>query len=247
MKGQKVLINNFDGLQGEVYFAVDTNNKRRALIEITKVKGRRAIGRITKGRAQIGYTLMARSGLPSSKNKKASKSVLSLGVMAGYSMDTQSIPKITPVETITMSGSGYSVKGVGDYYFSKNLSARLSAGYEKFYTEGNGYQTTTPTTFHVDISYFMLDALGRYIITPGDFAFWLGGGFGFGIPAQKDSNIIDDSSIATTTLLTVATGMDIKISDTIYIPLQVDYSFFLPATDIKTSTLGLRAGLMMNF
>jgi hypothetical protein len=236
VKGSQVLVVDFDGKVGQQFFAIDGNGKRRAIITITKARGGRAIGQITKGRAAVGYSLTERR-LSRSRRGSAS-SALHLGAIFGYALDSMSVPVLNQTQDLT--GSGFSVKAAADYNFSQSIGLRLLGGYEAFSVKNNIYST--------DISYVTLDALGRYMFTPrSTFNLWIGAGLGFAIPFSKTTNILQEDSIATSTLLYVAGGFDIHLGGNFYFPVQVDYAMFLPASDVKTSIVGVRGGIMMGF
>ncbi len=243
VKGSQVLIVDFDGSVGAEYYAVDGNGKKKAIITVNKAKGGKAIGEITKGKAAVGYTLIERSKGSSAGPRRSSKSggrrsAINIGVLGGFSMDSMEVP--TTAGTQSMTGSGFSVKGAADYAFTPSLGIRLMGGYESFSVKNS--------TFETKINYVTIDALARYIFMP-DFMFapWFGAGIGFAIPFSKTTNILQEDSIATSTLLYVAGGFDFRLGGNWYIPFQVDYSMFLPASDVKTSIIGIRTGLMFGF
>jgi hypothetical protein len=241
VKDSQVLIVDFEGNVGSEFYAIDGNGKKKAVIHIDKAKGGRAIGKITKGKAAVGYTLIARTGGGSSggKGKKTGKpGAVAIGAIFGYSMDSMSVPVLS--NTISLSGSGFSIKGAADITFSESIAVRLLAGYETFSAKNASWST--------EISYVTLDALGRYLLMPqSTFSLWLGAGMGFAIPFSKSTNVLQEDSIATSTLLYVATGFDLKAGKTMYFPVQVDYAMFLPASDVKTTIIAVRGGVMMTF
>lgn len=238
VKGNQVLIVDFDGKVGEQFYAIDGNGKRKAIIEIKKAKGGRAIGEITKGKADVGFTLTIRTGGGGKRAGRGRPSPIAVGALFGYSMNSMMVPVRTTIESLT--GSGFSVKGAGDYNFSESIGLRLTGGYESFAVKNATYTTT--------ISYVTFDAFGRYLIMPeSPFSVWLGAGLGFAIPFSKSTNILQDDSIATSTLLYLGGGVDLKLGENFYFPIQADYAMFLPASDVKTSIIAIRGGVMMRF
>jgi len=241
VKDSQVLVVDFDGGVGEQYFAIDGNGKRKAIITITKAKNGRAIGQITKGHAAVGYTLTLRGagGAGGSRSaRRSGTSSLYIGGIFGYSIDSMQVPVLS--RTQSLSGSGLSAKAAADYAFTDSLNLRLMGGYESFSANNTSYKT--------NISYVTLDAIGRFLFMPKSMISpWIGGGMGFAIPFSKSTDVLEEDSIATSTLLYVAGGADLHIGSGFYIPFQVDYSMFLPASDVKTSIIGIRAGLMFGF
>ena len=75
MKGSKVLIllEEEDRLKkGEIFYAINPENKRKGLIRILKVKKGKALGRIKKGRAKKGWKLISRKKWIQQKNQQKS-------------------------------------------------------------------------------------------------------------------------------------------------------------------------------
>ncbi|MGE3974207.1 MAG: hypothetical protein AB7F59_06755 [Bdellovibrionales bacterium] len=251
VRGSQVLIQNFSGNSGDTFFALDADGKRRGIIKIDRVKNGRAIGTIQKGRASPGFTLITRTGGGgSSKSSRFSAKglgKLGIGAIAGYSMDSMSVPLASGRATVAMTGSGFSVKGVGDYNLTSSLGLRLGAGMERFSVKGSSNASGSIVDYTTEITYLVLDGIGRYFITQSDFALWVGAGVGVGIPMSKTTTILAEESIATSSLLFLAGGADLKLSGDFYIPFQVDYAMFLPASDVKTSIIGIKTGVMMKF
>lgn len=239
VKGASVIVDDYSGATGEQFYLLDQNNKRRAIIEISRVKGTRALGKVLKGRAAVGFTLTPRTGTSARSRSRGTKGNSRIGGLLGYSLDSQTVPR-TGASTLDMNGSGLSFKGLYDYNgIIPDVGVRFLGGIEQFKVYSGSFET--------EITYLTLDALGRYFISQDSFAFWLGGGLGLAIPMSKSSDALDSESIATATLLYLALGADIEVNKEFSIPVQLDYAFFLPATDVKTSALGIRAGVSFKF
>ncbi|HEX4924286.1 MAG TPA: hypothetical protein VFV50_09370, partial [Bdellovibrionales bacterium] len=139
VKAKAVVIEGIEAKAGDLYYAIDDQGKRRAIIEITKAKGSRAAGKIKRGKAKVGMTLQPRGAGPAAKSESSTEtqfregeapkeSKLAIGGMLGFGMDTISVGYTT--ETVETKGSGFSLKGVGDYKFGELLGLRALAGYE---------------------------------------------------------------------------------------------------------------------
>lgn len=169
MKGNKVLIN-LDGAtyrEGEELFALNANGKKLAIIKITQVKGEKAIGEITKGKAEEGYSVVAKSAAGStaahastaeSQQESADESQddssntrtrmkrkkIAGGVLLGYAMNTMSLTaQYQPASgalrsaSTNLTGSSFSIKGFGDYDLMPEVTIRGAFGLEPFAAKGD--------------------------------------------------------------------------------------------------------------
>lgn len=265
VKGKAVIIG-IDGLsvsEGDRIFAMDSNGKKVGLIQITKIKGQRAAGKILKGRASEGMELAQKGGKGSRGSKSASgessggptSGTLRIGGLASFAMDTMKIKARNSAGTITedvpTSGNGFGANAVGDFYFSPMVSVRALAGIETFKATGKSTRALCTNSVNCDtsITYFDITGLLRYhVLDESSFPIWLGLGAGFYFPMGSTSNVIEGKSISTASLITGGLGSDIKIGDNMYLPLQFDYSVFFPASDdVSTNIISIRAGILFKF
>lgn len=256
VKGNKALIN-LDGLEaseGDVFFAVDSNGKKKGLIKINKVKGDKAIAVISKGKAQVGWTLTKRtpkgssddSVTPSSSRKfGASTHDTFIGGMIGYGMDSAEV-SLDSGDVASLSGSGISAKGFFDYRLFPNIWFRGFAGIENFNGTG-GNVCTGGATCDVKIMYITFDFWGRYVFSEKEFRPWLGGGFTLLFPMTKSSTAIVETSITTTSTYGVGGGADWFISKDGFIPMSLEYQLFPSSNQAKASIIALRVGYGMSF
>ncbi len=258
VKGNKALIN-LDGLEaaeGDVFFAIDSNGKKKGIIKIDKVKGDKAIGAISKGKAQVGWTLTKRgpkaagddSVTPSSKSTKgfsASNHDTFIGAMVGYGMDSAEVT-LDSGDVASLSGSGISAKGFFDYKLFPNIWFRGFGGIENFNGTG-GNVCTGGATCDVKIMYITFDFWGRYVFSDKEFRPWLGGGFTLLFPMTKSSTAIVETSITTTSTYGVGGGADWFISKDSFIPMSVEYQLFPSSNQAKASIIALRVGYGMSF
>lgn len=221
------------------------DGKKKAFVKITKVKGGKALGEILKGRAAADMTLEPRSASASAgksrRHARGKKGNLSVGVLGGMSMDSLSMT-ISGVN-IEMSGSGMNV-GLGvDYNFSKSIGARAALGMNNFVVTGTN-------NLNASVSFIELAALLRYTFNDGDMRFWVGAGPGFYFASSSSNNFVAqfgvDINTGTTVSLMAAAGMDWQITDSLYIPVQVDYDYIL-YSDSKWSMISIRTGLLYRF
>ncbi len=169
---------------------MQANGKRSALIKIAKVKGTKALGKIVKGRAEAGFNLEAepatassgrkRSGTKSSAATEGSPNRAYWGGMVGYgrdSMDVNVNDSITNAfrEKASLSGSGFSAKGLFDYEVFPQAWFRFTTGLEMFKVSGpakcgSGNSQTCDT----NINYLTLDFMARYVFGSGMIRPWGG-------------------------------------------------------------------------
>lgn len=254
VKGKQVLVDlagsDVQVSTGKKYFVV-IDGKRRAVVQITKVRGNRAIGQITKGRAAVGATLAAPGGKSSqqasaSKPQKSDSSTvttgsitdqMSFGVLAGYSLDSQEVT--SGGTTLSMTGSGLSLKGFGDIPISGPLGLIGRLGVEQFNVEASGRQT--------EILYATTDLLLRYNFTEGNFVPFGLAGLGIHFPLSKSSTALEVQKISSTTVFFGGLGFNYRINRDMYIVATAEYGMFPPSNDVKTSLIAIRGGLGMRF
>ena len=101
VKGQSALIDlkGDPAATGDLFYAVKPDGKRGAILKIGKVKGEKAIAKIIKGKAAVGYTLELKPADVTQKSKPSegggdSEDQASTrqywGFLAGFAMDTMS-------------------------------------------------------------------------------------------------------------------------------------------------------------
>lgn len=265
IKNDKALIESSSLSPGDKVFATDEEGKKKAIILIEKVKGEKAYGKITKGKAEKGMGIIksaAGSASPTKEKKsRASRNrnpieekPFSIGVLIGIGFDSMTVKLAdsagTLVETLYMSGTGFSAKAMIDYNFTSYLGIRLLAGLEDFTVKSSAKTAVcnATTDCRTDIMYITTDAWLRYaFVDTSSFNIWAGVGAGFWMPGSKTTNNIDESSVGTTSAIYLGLGTDIAADEDVYLPVQVDYAI-LPGSDQVTATaIAIRAGLAYRF
>ncbi len=244
---------------GDQYYVV-VGEKKVAIIEITVVKQNKAKAKIIKMKAGtnlVGATLTPKKGgaVASSKGKRGSDSSggltgITFGALLGYGMDSQSVNATnsagTISEAISMSGSGFSLKGFADLPIAGSLGVMARAGFETFNVSGSSVNFCGRSC-STAITYLSGDLLVRYFIMEGFWTPYVAGGLGLHYPLSKSSNVLDTTRVATTTVFFLTAGSNINLSDSTYIPIQLEYGLFPPSNDVKTSIIELRVGYGMKF
>lgn len=262
VKGNQVMID----LEGENVaegsrHLVIVGGKKKAVVEITKAKNGKAIGKVLKGTPAQDGTLQALGGGGSSggSTKTASKSHrsrsardrstsdsfsdLTVGAVLGLGLTGQDVTATNPSnqsETISMTGSGFSLKAFGDLPISGNLGAIGRVGLEKFGVSGTSQGGAEVKT---DIMYLTADLLLRYTFLDGDFKIFPLGGLGLHYPISKSSDVLNVQQISATTIFFFGGGMQYKFSDTMYATATAEYGLFPPSNDVKTSLIAVRGGV----
>ncbi len=162
---------------------------------------------------------------------------MTLGVLGGYSMDSQSVT-IGTVKT-QMSGSGFSAKGFVDIPVTGSLGLLTRVGAEQF----NVASGTTKT----EIMYACVDLMLKYSFSEGTFVPFAMGGLGLHFPISKTSNILDINRISSTTVFYGGGGINWLMGGSTYIQITGEYGMFPPSNDVSTTFIAARSGLGFRF
>jgi hypothetical protein len=234
-------------------FLLIANSKRVAVVEITKVRGLKAIGEILKGKARINATLapLKRQGeqsesrayaqIPQRKRKRFSLSNLTMGVLAGSGFDSQTVSIAS--ESISMSGVGLSLRVFGDLPISGALGLIGRMGFEQLNVSGSATIGEVKTS----IIYATTDLLLRYHFNIDDITPFAHGGLSIHAPLTTSSDVLDAQRVGMTTIFLLGGGLRFILTDTLYGVGLAEYGYFAPSSEVKTSLIALRAGLGFKF
>ncbi|MBK9322759.1 MAG: hypothetical protein IPM97_07410 [Bdellovibrionaceae bacterium] len=269
VKNNKIAIN----LEGQTaspgteFFVVNKSSKKVAIVQITQVKGDKAIAEIKKGSAQVGYSLQPRSGGTSSGAATASTDSYydqklnsrahtgnSFGLVGGYLMNSMTAtftggPLGAPYPvTASMSGSGFGALGFYDYALSPRFILRGMGGVEQFDVAGSisTADCSATSTCNVKLMYLSMYGYGRYNVTEGDYKWWVGGGYGYLYALSKASTVLRAEQISANQIFVFSTGIDIRLSTKSYVPVSIEYGMFPTSDSVKASIIYLRAGYAWN-
>jgi hypothetical protein len=256
VSGEQVLID----LQGDSSYTEGSRyllmvgDKKKAVVEISKVKGDRAIGKVLKGTAQVSGTLAAlptsggassaassaparssRSARSSSRRSRRERSgSITYGGVIGYGSTSQTVAvtKGGVSETIAMTGSSISLKGFADLPISENF----------------GVAGSSPNLGAVEtkIMYLSADVLMRYLFLEGKFRPFPLLGMGLHYPLSKSSGVLDVQRISATTIFFLGGGFNYTLNETMYLHATLEYGLFPPSNDVKTSLIAGRIGVGFN-
>jgi len=253
VKGKKVIIDLKNSstpvMEGERYFVV-VNGKRRAVIKVTRVKGGRALATVVKGKPAVGASLAA-AGKPSFKDTSSSSGSwlngISVGGVVGFASDSQSVKAdngLGAVETVSMTGNGFSFKAFADAPLAGGLGVMARAGMEMFNVSG---KTTTGKALTTEIPFGTGDLMLRYRFLETGFAPFAAIGLGIHVPFSPTTNALKVDEIGPTTVFFFAGGANYDVSPKLYIHAIVEYGLFPPSNDVSTNMIAGRAGLGYRF
>lgn len=262
IQGKRVLIDlknsNIDVQTGKKFFVL-VAGKRKAIVQVDKVSGTRAIGTILKGRAAVGGTLAApppsagkksavrRSAPPQDPSQGFSSfddllKQTSFGVTGGLSMDTQDIT--LPDSEISMTGSGLSLRAFADAPLYEKFGVILRLGLEQFNVE----TTTGENTFTTEINYLTGDLLLRYRFMEGDdFTPYIFGGGGVFYPLSKSTNALQIDDLTATSVFYGGAGLNYSLQNGMYLTATGEGGLWLPEESVLTYFLNVRGGVGLRF
>lgn len=228
---------------GDRFYAVSSDGKKRAILQVKQVRGDRALAVVLRGRALLSHSLepyTARGG-----RKASGSSNKGWGLTAGYSSNSMTV-KPNSTTSISLSGSSFNLSGFYQLNLDGKISARILGGYEALVASGTS--ATCSGECKVDIGYLGVEALVRYsFINSSSMEFWGGAGLGFLFAMNKTSNILNTSKISTNQTIVGALGLDYKLSRSTFIPLQLDYALYPENSTSSATQIILRAGWGRSF
>ncbi|MCM2280637.1 MAG: hypothetical protein NDI61_02185 [Bdellovibrionaceae bacterium] len=259
---------NEDFIKGDKINVMGANGKLIGRLVVLKVKaGKKAIAKLKKGKAPIGATAQLR---PSASAKSAGSDKESadgdsgsdatpsdfvVGVLLGYDIDSQKVQATSSDglrrEDVSMAGNGLLAKVYADMALGESMGIIGRFGVEQFKVTGTSAGTLcasqTSTNCETSITYLSGDFLLRYTFNAGSLNPFVSGGLGIYFPLAKETNILDQTKIASTTIFLVGGGINWQFSDTMYIPIIAEYGIFPPSNQVTTNFMGVRAGLGWNW
>ncbi len=269
VNGRKALIT-LEGLTvgpGTELYALNEEQKRKALIRISQVKGDKAIGEIVQGAAQPGMLVIIK-GTPAlvpsfaetGSANRSEKDFMNrrqfkkgFGILGGMAMSSMSFPARDTLtgasQELSLTGNSFNVKGAYDYSLSPSFTIRGSSGIETLSVKGSSGGFTIcggSESCSLAINYLTFEGTAQYNLINSGTRFWVGAGFAFLLAMSKASNINSLEVAGTNQVLFFGTGADIGIGKKNYIPITVEYGLY-PFAGVKLSGIYLRAGYGWKF
>jgi outer membrane protein W len=81
----------------------------------------------------------------------------------------------------------------------------------------------------------------------GGFRPWVGAGFDVMFPLAKESTALDKESITNTSVIAIGGGFDWMLSDSSYLPLQLEYNLYPSSAEVSASAMSVRLGYAWGF
>ncbi len=262
VKGNKVLIQMDDKpiAPGEEYFVVNGDGKRKGLVSIKQVRDERAIGLLTKGQAEPGWTLEKRKSKIVGKNKADSTKRVSIsgrphdrayyGIQIGYSQNKMDVTQSNG-SAIAMTGGSINVRGIFDYEMFDRIWFRGGVGYLGFTVNGPSTGCNPNNSYgsacSANITYIDFDFWGRYLFSDGFYRPWIGGGFALIFPMSKTATPLDPASISNNSVISIGGGLDMFFSEKFFVPLQIEYGMLPKSDTVAASLITGRIGVGFTF
>ena len=260
VKGQAVLIDlkGMSASAGDTLYAINGEGKKKAILIVSKIKGEKAIARISKGRAEAGMEVIAKAANTSKSTPESTESRDAnsqsakrsyWGALLGFAMDNMTVDLKTAAGASrgseSMSGTAFSAKLLFDYRVFQQIWFRGTTGLESFSATGGSKCTESETAAcDVNIYYLSFDGIGRYMFSEtGAFRPLVGGGFGLMFPMTKKSSALDSDSISNTSVMVAAAGLDWALPSGTYFPVSIEYAMLPSSEDVKGNWIAVRAGV----
>jgi len=190
---------------------------------------------------------------PYRKKRKAKKKLKGLalirskvasGIALGFNQNNAEVEFGAPAaRTDNYTGTSLSFESFLDYQVNQKWSLRGSLGMHKFEAGGDTSNTACPTANGtvgavcvIDLTYMNLDIWARYhFLTKKKYTAWGGAGLGIlFVPEFGKTTALSEQDLATTTLIQVGGGLDIKLTEKLFFPVWGEYGLF-PSSDTVNS------------
>ncbi len=265
VKNNRVLLS-MDGEKLEVGQSVtlnDTDGKEVAKAIITQAKGEKAIATIKSGKADGSETVVVGNGGTStpvaeeeispdsyakkSKNPRLNGKKLAVVLTASINnMSTKQSDLALNIEDVKLAGTGIGIAATMDYPLNTWLILRGTLGYEPFVASGSGNflicDSKTSRDCTVNINYLSAGGFARVNLTKSKFQLWAGAGGSAKFPISKSSTALVDSDIKLTITFAAAGGADWFISNSSFVPLNLEFQMFQPSDTVTANQILLRGG-----
>lgn len=254
----------------DTFYVINNRGKKKAIIIILKVKGSKAIAKILKGKAQVGWSLKLRkraiakpriqntySAEPSisrpSYAKKNKKLFNHLSFLWGYASNSLKIGNLSHSDS-----SVFNFETNTTFFLPKNpmFGLRILSSSENFKLKATCSNGSTNVDCNTDIVYMGGGALAvAQIPVSSKLSVWAGLGLKLLIPLSKtvaklnkDYNYIDESSIKLTSSFIVSGGLTFNLSPKFSIPLNLNYTMLPSSQAIDShSIFNVQTGLVYHF
>ena len=250
--------------KGDKVYLTTKSGKKKGIVKIRKIKGRKALAKLSRGKAKKGYRTRVKKSKPKpdtndyaatseagnviSEDSQSSRPDMLFGLLGGYGIASQDV--VQTAGTSSQSGSSIAVKGLIDYSVFDDIGIRIQAGIEMFSVSGPGNlndNASTPGTLATDITYLSLDALLRwYLLDLGGMRLYISPGIGILSPLSNETSALKEDTISTSSIIILGGGIALPIGK-MELFGGADYYIFPASENVKTSVISLKAGLLFDF
>jgi outer membrane protein W len=151
-------------------------------------------------------------------------------------------------ETSSLSGSGFSAKGLFDYDLGNNISIRGLGGIETFNVSGgSSCGPGNDSACTSKIIYLTGDGMARYLFSHKELRPWGGLGLSLLFPLSASGTALDPASVGSTWMLIAGGGVDWFINPKMYVPISIEYGMFPPTDQVKAHWIAVRAGFAVPY
>jgi len=245
----------------ELVFTTNASGKKVSIVKIAQVKKGKAIGDVTKGRAEVGQGILRRGGAiqpqessaeATSESAPARKRKTSVGVeleMIQMSM-TSNVTYSGTTYGASMGGTAFGLYGYYDYPVMPKGQVRIAGAYEPLSATGSLTVPGCSSSAGCDFKVTYLGGYGTFkydFLEQKSYRMWGAVGMGLLLPMSKSSSAVKTSNISTTQLYVFEIGGDIIMSRKNYIPLSLQYGMFPASSTVTASDITLRGGYAWQF
>lgn len=234
----------------EVYLL--DNGKKVGIVKVTTTKGTRALGILTKGRANPGMQVESKSSGSKSDSTLPKHQPESWAVLGSINLQTMNAQVTGSGATATsnMTGTTFSLGAAYNIPFNREIVFEGDVLWENYSLTGTiSYPPgcTASTNCNVSINYLSGYGLAKYYFLTSKIRAYAMAGIGFMQPISKSSNILDSNAIAFTQCFPFGGGIDWQLSRKNYIPIRVQYNYFVSSATVASSAISITGGFAWNF
>jgi hypothetical protein len=241
--------------QGSLVYGM-LNGKNISLLEVTKLKGGRALARLKSGApVWVGMELMPAEidapPLPAANIRKPASSILSgvsrsreqtkLVLLLGIGMNWETVKGSSG--TAKMSGSGYDLSVSMDYWSATNWSNTLRLGTQNFSADGSTGSVICNYADHCisNVSYLMADFFERLRFENNQY---LQIGAGLRLPLSSSTNFKSPKADKIAPVIELGYGAVYKIDTDFQVPVELAASYLFVGSGVSAYALNVRGGLV---
>ena len=212
-------------------WALDESGKLRAIIQIKSLEKNNIQATIVKGVAKPNYVVVKAGTKPPSNESELARSLkknAKWGGMIGLAMNSMTV-KPSSSASASLTGTSFDLTALYDKNIDDDLGVRITGKYHSLKVSGKSSSISSCASedCFVDLGYIGFEGLATYKFSrSANKDFWCGAGLGAFLAINKSSNILDTFKISINETLLLSAGMDWKLTNKAYIPVQIDYALY---------------------